>query len=62
VSSATSSEQYTHLTAQRYKTQRDFQVWTPESGTHYCTPDDGHTDNEAIHYEIFSTTLLSRLS
>jgi hypothetical protein len=19
------------------------QVWTPESGTHYCTPEDGHT-------------------
>jgi hypothetical protein len=21
-----------------------FQVWTPESGTHYCTPEDGHTN------------------
>jgi hypothetical protein len=20
------------------------QVWTPESGTHYCTPEDGHTN------------------
>jgi hypothetical protein len=19
-----------------------FKVWTPKSGTHYCTPDDGH--------------------
>jgi hypothetical protein len=38
---ATSFEQHTHLTAQRFKTQTAFQVWTPESGTHYCTPDDG---------------------
>jgi hypothetical protein len=21
-----------------------FQVWTPESGTHYCTPEDGYTN------------------
>jgi hypothetical protein len=40
---ATSSDQYTHLTAQRHTTQTAFQVWTPKSGTHYCTPDDGHT-------------------
>jgi hypothetical protein len=31
--------QHTQLTAQRYR-----QVWTPESGTHYCTPEDGHTN------------------
>jgi hypothetical protein len=38
-----SSEQYTHLTTQRFTTQTVFQVWTPKRGTHYCTPDDGHT-------------------
>jgi hypothetical protein len=38
----TSSEQHIHLRAQRYTTQTAFQVWTPESGNHYCTPDDGH--------------------
>jgi hypothetical protein len=35
---ATPSVQHTHLTALRYTTQMAFQVWTPESGTHYCTP------------------------
>jgi hypothetical protein len=40
---ATSSVQYTHLTALRYKPQAAFHVWTAKSGTHYCTPDDGHT-------------------
>jgi hypothetical protein len=33
----------TQITAQRYTTQTAFQVWTPKSGTHYFTPDDGHT-------------------
>jgi hypothetical protein len=36
-------DKYTHLTAQRYTTQMAFQVSTPKSGTHYCTPDDGHS-------------------
>jgi hypothetical protein len=35
--------QHTHLTAQCYTTQTAFQVWTPKSGTHDCTPDEGHT-------------------
>jgi hypothetical protein len=39
---ATSSEQCTHIVAQRYTTQVAFQGWSPNAVVTIFTPDDGH--------------------
>jgi hypothetical protein len=40
----TSSEQCTHLAAQRYATQAGFKGWPPNAVATIFTPDDGHAD------------------
>jgi hypothetical protein len=40
----TSSEQCTHLAAQRYATQTAFQGWPPNTVVTIRAPDDGHAD------------------
>jgi hypothetical protein len=46
---ATSSEQCTHLAAQRYTTQAAFQGWSPNAVVIISTPDDGHADSRKLH-------------